>query len=85
MSLSKKSPVVDVRLAPSWIDDVVASLPAVCTTDEAVSVLRCSRRCLYRWIAAGKIPAVKTGAGNSARVLIPRVAIADFLRQMEAA
>lgn len=84
MSLSNNS-FRDTRLAASWIDDVVASLPVLCTTDEAASILRCSRRCLYRWIAAGRLSAVKGGVAASARVLIPRTAIAAFLRQMEAA
>jgi len=67
----------------SWIEDTVATLPALLTTDEAIGVLRTCRRNLYRKIAAGKLRAVKSGEGG--RVLIPRAAIADYLRAMEAA
>ena len=68
-----------------WIADTVSNLPELLTTDEVVRVLRTSRRNLYRWISIGKLSAVKSGLGGSARILVPRAAIAAFLRQMEAA
>ena len=76
-----------LRLVPSpaWVEEAKASLPALCTTDEAMRLLRTSRRTLYRWIAAGKIKAVKTGAGGSSRVHVPRAAIAEYLAGLEGA
>ncbi len=71
-------------MSASWIADAVAGLPALCTTDEACSVLRCSRRHLYRLLSCGKLRAVKAGAGAS-RVLVPRAAVADYLRGLSEA
>lgn len=73
-----------MSLSNAWIDDTVAELPPLLTTDEAMRVLRTSRRNLYRWIAAGKLGAVRGGVGGSARVLVPRAAISEYLRSMEA-
>lgn len=69
---------------PPWAADALGGLPAVLTTDEAIGVLRTSRRNLYRWIAAGKLRAVRHGVGGSARVLIPRAAIAAYLTELAA-
>jgi excisionase family DNA binding protein len=68
--------------AGAWIEDVIADLPELVTTDEARLALRMSRRHLYRQIAAGRLQAVRRGVGR--RVLLPRAAIAAYLRQMEA-
>jgi excisionase family DNA binding protein len=69
----------------SWIDDVVSDLPRLLTLDEATKVLRVSRRNLSRWIVAGHLQAIKTGTAQTARVLIPRTAIVEYLRTREAA
>lgn len=69
--------------APAWAGDALAGLPAMLTTDEAVGVLRTSRRNLYRWISAGKLRAVRSGAGGSSRVLIPRTSIAEYLSRLD--
>jgi excisionase family DNA binding protein len=70
-----------------WIADTLADLPALLTTDEACTALRVSRRNLYRWISTGRLHAVKTAAGNTGggRVLVPRTAVAAYLRSLESA
>jgi excisionase family DNA binding protein len=49
------------------------------TATEAATALRTSRRNLNRWIASGRLRAVKGGVGGSSRVLVPRAAIVEFL------
>lgn len=68
-----------------WVDDAVQGLPALVTTEEAVQVLRTTRRNLYRWLATGKIPSVKHGFGGSSRVLIPKPALVKYLRSIAGA
>jgi excisionase family DNA binding protein len=69
----------------TWVDAVLATLPPLLTTDEAREVLRTSRRNLYRWIATGRLHAVKTAAGTSGRVLVPRPSIEAYLRALDPA
>ena len=69
-----------LKAAPDWVDEAVAGLPALVTTAEAIKVLRTTQRNLYRWIAIGKITAVKHGCGGSSRVLIPKPALVKYLR-----
>lgn len=38
-------------------------LPKLYTPEEVASLLRISRRTVYRWLAAGKLKAVKIGKG----------------------
>lgn len=49
------------------------------TAAEAATALRTSRRNLNRWIASGRLRAVKGGVGGSSRVLVPRAAVVEFL------
>lgn len=65
-----------------WVAAAVEGLPALITTEEAVEVLRTTRRNLYRWLADGKIASVKHGFGGSARVLIPKPALVKYLRSI---
>jgi excisionase family DNA binding protein len=69
----------------AWVDAVLATLPPLLTTEEAREVLRTSRRNLYRWIATGRLHAVKTAAGTSGRVLVPKPSIEAYLRALEPA
>lgn len=68
-----------------WVDAAVAGLPPLITTEEAVEVLRTTRRNLYRWLATGKIASVKHGFGGSSRVLIPKPALVKYLRSIAGA
>jgi excisionase family DNA binding protein len=69
---------------PQWIEDAIAALPALVTTDEAASALRMSKRTLARNLADGRIKSVRHGEGGAARRLIPRGALAAYLRSLEA-
>lgn len=62
----------------------VAGMPALLTADEAATALRTSRRNLHRWIAAGRLRAVRGGSGGSSRVLVPRESIKEFLASLNA-
>lgn len=66
---------------PEWVEDVLADLPALVTVGEAANALRCSTRTIARYIASGRLRAAKAGEG-SARVLIPRRAVGDFLSEV---
>lgn len=68
-----------------WVDEVVAKLPPIITTDEALSLLRTSRRNFYRLVASGRLRTLKQAEGGSARHLIPRTEFARYLRSLEAA
>ena len=66
-----------------WVDEAVAELPSIVTVSEAIAVLRCSRRHLYRHVSRGRIHAVRPEDSGSSRLLIPRREIARFLRSLE--
>ncbi len=71
--------------APDWIEDTLEDLPPLCTTAEAVSLLRTSRRNLYRMVARGRLNALRQESSGSSRLLFPRSELARFLRSMEGA
>lgn len=54
---------------------VTPPLPEVFTPPEIGGVLRCSKRSVYRLIAAGKLKSVRVGR----RVLVTRRALEEFL------
>lgn len=60
-----------------WAAEAVADLPALCTVEEAIRVLRLSRRHFYRLTAAGKISALQQAEGG--RLLVPRAEISRYL------
>jgi excisionase family DNA binding protein len=68
---------------PAWVEEAVAGLPVLVTTAEATKVLRTTQRNLYRWIAIGKITAVKDTCGGSTRVLIPKSALVKYLSGLQ--
>ncbi len=68
---------------PDWVDEIVAPLQAILTTEETMTVLRCSRRSVTRLIASGRLRSVRQSGGS--RNLIPRSAIAEYLRGLEGA
>ena len=84
MALSKKSyasPHLHARAAArpaDWADAIVSTLPELCTTKQTAGILNVSRRQLYRYIAAGKLPLVRPGGAKTIR--IPKAAIAQFVR-----
>ncbi|MDF3069190.1 MAG: Helix-turn-helix domain [Polyangiaceae bacterium] len=62
-----------------WADQAVAELPALCTSGEAAAFLRVSVRQLYRYLSVGKLPSLQHDKGS--QVLIPRIALAKYLRE----
>lgn len=62
-----------------WADDAVAGLPPLCTSGEVAAFLRLSPRQIYRYLSAGKLPSLQHQRGG--QVLIPRVALAQYLRE----
>jgi len=67
-----------------WAADAVADLPPLATAKEVAAVLRTSHRTLQRYVAIGRLKAVRTD-GGSARTLFPRQGVVDFLRGCEGA
>ena len=66
-----------------WIAQVVAELPPICNVVEAYTVLRTTRRNIHRLVASGRLHAVRPAAGGSARLLVPRASIEQYLRRLE--
>lgn len=66
----------------NWVDDAVASLPPLVTVEELVTLLRTSRRQIYRLISDGRLSAVKQSEGGSSRNLVPRPAVAKYLHSL---
>lgn len=70
-----------------WIEDVVSALPPLLEQGEAAKALGVDPRTIRRMINRGELKSVDVGEGGRGRscgVRIPRVAIADFLREKEA-
>jgi excisionase family DNA binding protein len=63
-----------------WISDALAAVPAIVTADEAMSVLRMSRRNFYRLTSRGVIRAHRAREAGSSRLLIPRSELERYLR-----
>ena len=59
--------------------NITAELPAILTVDEAAEFLRISRRTLGKLLAAKRIKPVRYATGGSARVLIPKAALTEFI------
>ena len=76
-----KSPATAKPSTPTWIDEAVAGLPALCTIAETATLLRVSTRTVARYLAARELVCVQR-ADRSARVLIPRAEIARYLARL---
>ena len=70
---------------PTWITETIEPLPMLLTTAEAARALRMSTRNLRRLYNAGRIKTVRSCETGSSRVLVPRAAIAAYLRTLEGA
>jgi excisionase family DNA binding protein len=68
-----------------WIADVVAKLEPLTTPPEAARALRVSLTTLRRWIAAGRLKAIRPVESPSGHVRIPRLEIERFLRSLSSA
>lgn len=67
--------------SPDWITEALEAYPANLTKREAAQVGRVSIRTVDRWIASGRLSAVKIGE----RVLIPKQAMRDLFTAAETA
>jgi excisionase family DNA binding protein len=63
-----------------WAAAAVSDLPSICTVDEAIGVLRMSRRHFYRQTSTGRIRTLKHGDGG--RLLVPRAELARYLESL---
>lgn len=68
---------------PEWIAEAIAPLPPIATAAEVCAVLRVSRAKVSRLVTTGELRAVRTRESGSARVLIPREAVAAYLATLE--
>jgi len=59
-----------------WVDDAVAGLPALVTVNEAITLLRMSRRGFYRLLSGGIIRSTLVGRKH----LIHRGELVRYLR-----
>ena len=57
------------------------TFPALLTVDETAEALRVSRATVYRLIDAGRLSAVRIGAGRRAHIRIRTDALAELLRE----
>jgi len=68
------------------IDEVAASLveglPRLVSVDQAADLFSCHPRTVKRWLADGRLRAVRTSGGRSGRTLIPALEIERLLRVM---
>lgn len=67
---------------PDWIDETLAGYPPLLTVQEAMGVIRTSRRNFSRLLADGRIKSVRAAEGGSSRHLIPRSELARYLRAL---
>src|SRR4051812_35526293 len=58
-----------LRMSHDWITETVATLPAICTADEAAKLLRTTTRSIRRWTASGRLKCLHTSVGGSSRLL----------------
>ncbi|MEO8905517.1 MAG: helix-turn-helix domain-containing protein [Polyangiaceae bacterium] len=81
--MSSKNSVESAATAPTWVKEAVAGLPPLVTVEELVTLLRTSRRQVYRLISDGRLPSVKQSEGGSSRNLVPRASVEKYLRGLE--
>lgn len=72
-------------MSENWVTETLAGTPAIMTVEELVSLLRVSRRQVYRLLSNGRIHAVKQAEGGSSRHLVPRSSVEKYLRSLEVA
>jgi len=63
-----------------WIAEALAPLPAICTANEAATVLRTTPRNLRRMISLGRLTGFHGAEGGSSRLMVPRASIESYLR-----
>lgn len=66
-----------------WVTIALEGLKPIVTVQEAIEVLRTSRRNFYRLVSSGKVHAVKAAEAGSGRLLIPRKSLERYLRGLE--
>jgi len=71
----------DPALAPE-LEELVRDLPPLVPLKDAADFLNVTDRTLRRWAAAGRLRVLKTSAGGSGRVLVPRTELVRILGEM---
>ena len=74
---AKSDPATDQLIA-----DAIAALPPVALLPEVARVTRFSQRHLRRFIAQGRLRTLRATESGSSRILIPRQAVGDLLREL---
>jgi hypothetical protein len=64
---------------PVELRDIAAELPATLTREHAIEVLHMTERTFSRAVRRGELRIIKTSAGRSGRVIVPR---SEILRWM---
>jgi excisionase family DNA binding protein len=81
--LHPKLPVGNGGQLGDWVGEALSGLPPMVTTSEATTLLRTSRRNLYRLVARGRLHAVRAAEAGSSPLLIPRSSLERYLRSLE--
>ena len=68
--------------APLDFSNLVKDLPPLVPAKAAAAFLGVTTRTLRRWASTGRIRVMKTAAGGSGRVLVPRSEIERILEEM---
>ena len=64
------------------LEEMVRGLPVLVPLKAAGEFLGVTDRTIRRWAAGGRIRVLKTSAGGSGRVLLPRAEIVRILKEM---
>jgi excisionase family DNA binding protein len=69
---------------PPWLADIARDLPPLLDVDQVAVVLHMHHRTVRKHVADRTLRAVRNVPGSgSSRVMIPRVAVIDWLRARE--
>ena len=64
------------------VRELLAELPAILDTRTVSNWLGVSERTIRRWIASGRLRALKTSSARGGRLRVPRRALMDFMAEM---
>lgn len=76
------TPLQPSALSTAEAKDLVSHLPSIVDARTAAATLGISDRTLRRWIAGGRLRALRTSTQNGGRLRIARSALIDLLISM---
>ena len=80
--MTTRLPHPDNHGVPVDISELVKDLPQLVPARQTATFLGVTDRTIRRWAATGRIRVMKTAAGGSGRVLVPRPEIERILEEM---